>query len=105
MIRLKKQQAAAKAAEAEAASQNGSTPMEESKGTEETAVAEEKGTAASGGSVKLLGIGGKSARTGASTKATKKRTPGEIRIQKGASPPFSHPHSYSTTHLCVWIGA
>ena len=39
---------------------------------------------ASGGGLKLLGIGGKGARTGTVTKvAGKKRTPGEIRIQKG----------------------
>ena len=38
-----------------------------------------------GGGLKLLGIGGKGARTGVVTKsAGKKRTPGEIRIQKGA---------------------
>lgn len=37
-----------------------------------------------GGGLKLLGIGGKGARTGTVTKvAGKKRTPGEIRIQKG----------------------
>ena len=37
-----------------------------------------------GGGLKLLGIGGKGARTGIAGKSTgKKRTPGEIRIQKG----------------------
>ena len=39
---------------------------------------------AGGGGLKLLGIGGKGARSGTVTKsAGKKRTPGEIRIQKG----------------------
>ena len=36
------------------------------------------------GTVKLLGIGGKSSRTNDPTKKSgKKKTPGEIRIQKG----------------------
>jgi hypothetical protein len=40
--------------------------------------------AGSGGGLKLLGIGGRGARSGNVIKsAGKKRTPGEIRIQKG----------------------
>ncbi len=34
--------------------------------------------------IKLLGIGGKSSRTDGGKKSGKKKTPGEIRIQKGA---------------------
>lgn len=35
------------------------------------------------GGLSLLGIGGKQIKTGTAKKAGKKRTPGEIRIQKG----------------------
>lgn len=37
------------------------------------------------GGLSVLGIGGKQIRTGAAKKVGKKRTPGEIRIQKGIS--------------------
>jgi ubiquitin-conjugating enzyme E2 M len=39
-------------------------------------------TETNGGSLSLLGIGGKQIKTTTAKKATKKRTPGEIRIQK-----------------------
>lgn len=70
MLRMKK-------AKAEAAAAAASTPME----TESTNIeADDKGS----GGLKLLGVGGKSGTTaGAKKSSIKKRTAGEIRVQKG----------------------
>jgi len=77
MIRLKKKQAEAKAAEDKAAEESAAS-------TEAAAPAEggEEAAAADGseGKVSLLGIGGKKVNKAGA--ATKKKTPGEIRIQK-----------------------
>lgn len=87
MLRLKKK-AEAKVEEEKIAESKSSenisvksdvTPMETDEPTT-THVADEKSDE---GKVSLLGVGGKSTRTDGSKKAGKKRTPGEIRIQKG----------------------
>lgn len=83
MIRLKQKKAEEEkkvASEATATTASSSSVLDTNGAIVETAEA-----ASSGGGLKLLGIGGKGARTGAgATKAVgKKRTPGEIRIQKG----------------------
>ncbi len=74
MIRMQKQKEEAKkeaerVSAMEVAEAGGQCDEQESKGQE--------------GGLSLLGIGGKQIRTGAAKKAGKKRTPGEIRIQKG----------------------
>ena len=72
MIRLKKK-AEAKAVEAAAA------PTE----TKSESTAEDNADGKSGEGLKLFGIGGKGGSGNEEKKVGKKRTPGEIRIQKG----------------------
>lgn len=97
MIRLKqKKEAAEKAADDAAAAaaagssssgtiaMPGSEPRAPDLGASETNTADDGEGVTSNGGLKLLGIGGKGARSGTGGKAGgKKRTPGEIRIQKG----------------------
>jgi len=87
MIRLKKKQEEAERKEKEAelieamdedSGSGGKADVHESASKAEDEEKEEGG----GGGFKLLGIGGKKSRTGGAKKAGKKRTPGEIRIQK-----------------------
>lgn len=75
---------------------------------------------ASEGGLSLLGIGGKQVRTGAAKKASKRRTPGEIRIQKdiadldgGKAAQVDFPNPNELTNFIVtvtpdsgfWVGA
>ena len=89
MIRLKQKKAEeekkaseeASVAETQGVTTPSSSAQEANPDTEITSNGDE---GSNGGGLKLLGIGGKGARTGTVTKvAGKKRTPGEIRIQKG----------------------
>jgi hypothetical protein len=84
MIRLKQKKAEEekKAADEKAAVSSSSTI--DSKLNNDDAVTESN---SGSGGLKLLGIGGKGAQPGNVVKAAgKKRTPGEIRIQKGLIP-------------------
>lgn len=99
MIRLKQKKAEEEkkaAADAENQAQAGvsadttvdgatAPPLSESAAVSDAEVGE-GASSGSGGGLKLLGIGGKSTRTnGEGVKTTgKKKTPGEIRIQKGS---------------------
>jgi hypothetical protein len=95
MIRLKQKkeatEAAAAAAAAAATSSSSSSASSSSAAAADSSAATAGSDAAGGdaeasggGGLKLLGIGGKGARTGTGAKTGgKKRTPGEIRIQKG----------------------
>ena len=76
MIRLKKKQAEAKAAEAEEAAAAAAAAPEPADGAEAPA------TEGAEGKVSLLGIGGKKVSKAATGTTGKKKTPGEIRIQK-----------------------
>ena len=75
MIRLKKKQAEAKAAEAEEAAAAAAAP-------ESADGAGAPATEGAEGKVSLLGIGGKKVSKAATGPTGKKKTPGEIRIQK-----------------------
>jgi hypothetical protein len=85
MIRMQKKPEVKKEKSSEDGTANGST---NSPVNVDVTAAEPKEEEGSGG-LSLLGIGGKQIKAGAK-KAGKKRTPGEIRIQKGA--------------LCVLLG-
>lgn len=74
MIRLKKKAEEKKALEEIEA---GSDPS--------LAVSEEKNSENSSSGFKLLGVEGKSVKSGEAKVISKKKTPGEIRIQKGRS--------------------
>lgn len=82
MLRLNKKKEEAKQQQEAKAEEKGEEPMEvEGKSgdnSEQPAEGEE-------GAVSVLGIGGKRIQGNAAKKPTKKRTPGEIRIQKGKS--------------------
>lgn len=78
----KKREAEAKAKEAEAAAQaNGGGGFGSAVQTPGSAPSAP--TAESSNKVSLLGVGGKKKKSGTGPNGTKKRTPGEIRIQKG----------------------
>jgi len=84
----KKREAEAKAkAEAEAAAATGAASPAAGPSSPPAAAASEESSASNTNKVSLLGIGGKKKKSdgaGANgTNGTKKRTPGEIRIQKG----------------------
>uniref|UniRef100_A0A6V1TYK4 UBC core domain-containing protein n=1 Tax=Heterosigma akashiwo TaxID=2829 RepID=A0A6V1TYK4_HETAK len=85
MIRLKKKQEEAERKEKESESSEAMDVEQEStNGGDAKADDQDEskgGESKSSGGVKLLGIGGKKSRTGGAKK-TKKRTPGELRIQK-----------------------
>lgn len=72
----KKDKAAEEAAAAIAVANSGTSPCEKTLAVESSQEEEE-------GGLSLLGIGGKQIKTGNVKKTGKKRTPGEIRIQKG----------------------
>jgi hypothetical protein len=79
MLRLNKKKEEAKQQQEAKAEEKGEEPMEvegKSGDNSEQAEGEE-------GAVSVLGIGGKRIQGNAAKKPTKKRTPGEIRIQKG----------------------
>ena len=116
MIRLKqKKEAAEKAADDAAAaaaaavsSSSGTIAMSGSEsrapdlGVAETNTADDGEATTSSGGLKLLGIGGKGARSGTGGKpGGKKRTPGEIRIQKGTKQLFilAAPRSFPIDHI------
>eukprot|EP00640_Fibrocapsa_japonica_P004399 CAMPEP_0113935446 /NCGR_PEP_ID=MMETSP1339-20121228/2592_1 /TAXON_ID=94617 /ORGANISM="Fibrocapsa japonica" /LENGTH=226 /DNA_ID=CAMNT_0000937599 /DNA_START=60 /DNA_END=740 /DNA_ORIENTATION=+ /assembly_acc=CAM_ASM_000762 len=80
MIRLKKRQE-----EAESKEREGNVADEMDAGEDSVdakADGKESKDSAGGGGVKLLGIGGKKSRTGKKAGGGKRRTPGEIRMQK-----------------------
>ena len=84
MIRLKQKKAEEekKAADEKSAALSSST-VDSKLSNEDNVVESNSGS----GGLKLLGIGGKGAQSGNVVKAAgKKRTPGEIRIQKGSIP-------------------
>ena len=82
MLALKKKreaEAKAKAEEAALAAANGAGGAVQTPGTAPSAAA----TTNESKKVSLLGVGGKKKQTGAGGPKQKKRSPGEIRIQKG----------------------
>ena len=112
MIRLKQKKAEEEkkaAADAEKqAEENASSSIDEKGGasasvsndvSDSNAAGESGLNSSSGGGLKLLGIGGKSTRTnGEAAKTTgKKKTPGEIRIQKGRL--YVYPLSFSNRQI------
>ena len=80
MMRLGKKKEEAKA---EAKSNDTAMEVTKSEGDVSTKETEEEGKESGNGAVSVLGIGGKRIQGNAAKKPTKKRTPGEIRIQKG----------------------
>ena len=98
----KKEKAAEEEAAATSATAEGTTPMA-CDSTNPTTEAEPKEES---GGLSLLGIGGKQIKGGAAKKGGKKRTPGEIRIQKGKIRypiPFSTPlflYSHALNYIC-----
>lgn len=91
-MRLKKPAAAAAAAPAATTSEDGTAPVAESAAAPASssdapstgdASAAGAGAASAGGSISLLGVGGAAIKSGEERRGGRKRTPGEIRIQKG----------------------
>lgn len=76
MLRLKEKKAAPVEEPAPATTDAAPAPAEAKDGGETAA-------ASASGTISLLGVGGTALRSGEEKRGGKKRTPGEIRIQKG----------------------
>lgn len=115
-MRLKKPAAAAPAAATAATSGDGSAPPADSatapaSSSDAPSAEDASATAAApsaGGSISLLGVGGAAIKSGEERRGGRKRTPGEIRIQKGLFADsfamiLSNTLSYCSSFCCLDI--